>query len=167
MRANKSPNRKSRNLQSKRGQALNTRYQGQVLDAKRQGQAYVEFILVMPIFLIFIAAIIGYGQILYTRLAVDAAAWSSTRHAIASLDETRATNQAFLAARYTLSGFGLNPNSAHVYVTHWGEWQRGTQVRVEVCYDVPSPPVPMGDVLSPGEVCARQIMPVNQLKSKW
>ena len=58
-------------------------------------------------------------------------------------------------------------DSARVHVAYWGEWQRGTQVRVQVCYDVPPPPVPMGDTLSPGQICAYQIMPVNQLKSRW
>jgi hypothetical protein len=136
-------------------------------EKRHRGQAYVEFILVMPLFLIFIAAIIGYGQMLYTRLAVDAAAWSACRHAIATLDEQRGIHQAMLGARYTLDGFGLDPNSARVHVTHWGAWQRGAQMRVQVCYDVPAPPVPMGDILSPGQVCAHQIMPVNQLKSRW
>jgi len=140
---------------------------GQALDARHQGQAYVEFILVIPLFLIIIAGITGYGQALYTKLAVDAAAWSACRHAVASLDESRAINQAFLAASYTLSGFGLNPDSARVQVTHWGAWQRGTQVRAQVCYDVPTPPVPMGQLFSPSQVCARQLMPVNQYKSKW
>jgi hypothetical protein len=119
------------------------------------------------LFLIFIAAITGYGQALYARLAVDAAAWSACRHAIATLDESRAMYQAFAGARYTLDGFGLNPDSARVHVTHWGQWARGTQVCVQVCYDVPSPPVPMGEVLIPTQVCARQTMPVNQLKSRW
>ncbi len=160
MRGNKSPNHRSR-----RGQAPST-ISGQAL-RPRSGQAYVEFVLVIPLFLIIIAGITGYGQALYTRLAVDAAAWSACRHAVASLDESRATNQAFLAARYTLGGFGLNPDSAQVQVTHWGAWQRGTQVRAQVCYSVPAPPVPMGNLFSPTQVCARQLMPVNQFKSKW
>jgi len=139
---------------------------GQAPD-RRRGQAYVEFILVMPLFLIVIATIIGYGQSLYVKLATEAAAWSACRHAIASLDEARARNQAFLAARHTLSGFGVNPDSAQVAVVNWGQWLRGTQIRVEVCYDVPSPPVPMGDVLFPTRVCSSQTMPVYQYKSRW
>ncbi len=131
------------------------------------GQAYIEFILVLPLFLIVIATIIGYGQSFYVKLATDATAWSACRHAIASLNEVRARSQAFRAARYTLSGFGLNPDSARVTVVQWGRWRRGTQIRVDVCYDVPSPPVPLGDILFPTEVCSHQMMPVYLYKSRW
>jgi Flp pilus assembly protein TadG len=127
----------------------------------------VEFILILPILLVVVAAVIGFGQALYTRLAVDAAAWSACRHAVATLDRNRAVDQAFRATRYTLSGFGLNPDSAQVSVTHWGAWQRGAQVRAQVCYHVPSPPVPLGEMLVPRRVCAQQVMPVYQLKSRW
>ncbi len=134
---------------------------------KRKGQAYTEFIIVLPLFLIIIAGVIGFGQSLYVKLATEAAAWSATRHAVATLNRDRGISQAILGSRYTLSGFGLNPDSARVQVTMWGGWGRGTQVRTQVCYNVPSPPVPMGEVLSPQEVCSQQTMPVYRWKSQW
>ena len=111
---------------------------------KLKGQSYVEFIIVLPLFLILIAGVNGFGQSLCVKLATEAAAWSATRHAVATLNRDRGINQAILGSRYTLSGFGLNPNSARVQVTMWGGWGRGTRVRTQVCYNVPSPPVPMG-----------------------
>ena len=132
-----------------------------------RGQAYVETLLVLPLLLLVVAGVIGFGQALYTKLAMEAAAWSAARHAVASLDQERATSQAFLAARHTLSGFGLNPDSAQARIVTWGAWGRGAQSRAVVCYDVPSPPVPFGEALSPRRVCARQTMPVYRWKSKW
>ncbi len=131
------------------------------------GQAYVEFVLVLPLFLIVIAGIIGFGQALYTKLAMEAAAWSGARHAVATLNQSRGLNQAYLGARYALAGFALNPDSARAQVTMWGQWGRGTQIRVRVCYNVPSPPVPFGETLAPQQVCAAQTMPVYKWKSKW
>ena len=134
---------------------------------RERGQAYVEFILVLPLFLLIIAGVIGFGQRLYTKLALEAAAWSGTRHAVATLDPTRGVQQAYLGARYTLDGFGLNPNRAQAQVMVWGAWGRGTQVQTRLCYGVPSPPVPLGTVLAPQQICASQALPVYRWKSKW
>src|SRR3989304_5396801 len=74
------------------------------------GQSYIEFILVLPLFLIIIAGVVGFGQLLYTKLALEGAAWAGSRHGVATLNQARGTQQAYLGARYTLSGFGLNPD---------------------------------------------------------
>ena len=91
----------------------------------QRGQAYTEFIIVLPLFLIIIAGVIGFGQALYTKLAMEAAAWSACRHAVATLNQNRGVEQALRATRYTLSGFGLNPNNARAQVIYWGGWGRG------------------------------------------
>lgn len=134
---------------------------------RERGQAYVEFVLVLPLFLIVIAGVVGFGQLLYTKLALEAAAWSGARHAVATLDQARGVQQAYLGARYALDGFGLNPDHAAAQVSVWGAWGRGTQVRARVCYGVPSPPVPFGQILAPQQVCASQTLPVYRWKSKW
>lgn len=131
------------------------------------GQAYVEFVIVLPLFLILIAGVVGFGQSLYTKLALEGAVWAGARHGVATLNPTRGTQQAYLGARYTLSGFGLNPDRAQVQALVWGQWGRGTQIQVRACYPVPSPPVPMGRVLAPNRLCAAQTMPVYQWKSRW
>jgi hypothetical protein len=134
---------------------------------RANGQAYVEFLIVLPLFLVIIAGVIGFGQALYTKLAMEAAAWSGARHATATLNRSRGYSQGVLGARYALYGFGLNPNSAEVDVDYWGGWGRGSNVRVESCYNVPSPPVPMGEVLAPSRVCSRQWMPIEPWQSRW
>ena len=134
---------------------------------RERGQAYIEFVLVLPLFLIVIAGVVGFGQMLYTKLALSGAAWSGSRHAIATLSQTRGVNQAYQGVRYALDGFGLNPDRAQAQVSVWGAWGRGTQIRTRVCYTVPSPPVPFGQVLAPQQVCASQTLPVYRWKSKW
>lgn len=132
----------------------------------RRGQAYVEFVLVLPLLLLLVAGVIAYGQAFYAKLATQAAAWSGARHAVATLNEDRGPAQARLGVRYALSGFGLNPDTAQVQV-FYGAWGRATDVRVQVCYPVPQPPVPYGDRLIPTRVCSQQIMPTYRWKSRW
>lgn len=133
----------------------------------QSGQAYVEFILVLPILLLIVVGVLGFGQQLYTKLAMEAAAWSSTRHAVSTLDADRGIDQAFLATRYTLEGFGLDPDSAQSQIIIWGDWGRATPIRSVVCYEVPAPPVPMGEYIAPQRICAQQTMPTYKWKSRW
>jgi hypothetical protein len=135
--------------------------------ASERGAAATEFVLILPILLIIIAGIMGFGQLLYAKLAMEGAAWSGARHAVATLDRTRGLTQAYLGARYALDGFGLNPDKAQAAVTVWGQWGRGVQTRARVCYTVQSPPVPFGDLFAPQQICGTQTLPVYRWKSKW
>src|SRR5512143_2733964 len=95
--------------------------------ASERGAAATEFVLILPILLLIIAGIMGFGQLLYTKLAVEGAAWSGARHAVATLKQDRGIHQAYLGTRYALDGFGLNADKAKAYVTVWGQWKRGVQ----------------------------------------
>jgi len=138
-----------------------------VAGRRSQGQAYVEFIIVLPLLLLLIAGIIGFGQMIYVKLATEAAAWAAARHAVSTLNIDRGPAQAFVASRYALQGFGLNPDSAWVTLWAYGGWNRGSRIQVRVCYDVPPPPVPYGDYLLPSRICSTQTMPVYRWKSRW
>jgi Flp pilus assembly protein TadG len=131
----------------------------------QRGQAYVEFLMVLPLLLLLVAGVIAFGQAFYAKLATQAAAWSGARHAIATVNSSRGAWQAYQAPRYALAGFGLNPSTAQVQV--YGAWGRANDVRVQVCYPVPRPPVPFGDMLVPTEVCSQMTMPVYRWKSRW
>jgi hypothetical protein len=135
--------------------------------ASERGAAATEFVLILPILLLIIAGIMGFGQLLYTKLAVEGAAWSGARHAVATLKQDRGIHQAYLGARYALDGFGLNADKAKAYVLVWGQWKRGVQTRARVCYTVQAPPVPLGEVFVPQQICATQTLPVYKWKSKW
>ena len=132
-----------------------------------RGQSLVEFIIVLPLFLLIIAGAVGFGQLLYTKLATQAASWAAVRQSIATLNQDRGLAQARQGALYTLSGFGLNPEHAQQQLTVWGQWGRGTQVRARVCYNVPTPPVPLGEAFVPQTICSSVALPVYQWKSKW
>lgn len=132
---------------------------------EQRGQAYVEFVMVLPLLLLLVAGVIAFGQAFYAKLATQAAAWSGTRHAIATVNSARGARQAYQAPRHTLAGFGLNPNTAQVRV--YGAWGRADDVQVRVCYPIPRPPVPFGDLLVPTKVCSRMTMPVYRWKSRW
>lgn len=134
---------------------------------RRKGQAYTEFVIVLPLLLVLIAGIIAFGQALYVKLATEAAAWAAARHAAATLSPARGPQQAFIASRYALQGFGLNPNSAQARVYTWEGWNRGRRIAVEVCYNVPPPPVPYGDRLLSSRICSRQTIPIYRWKSRW
>ena len=135
--------------------------------ASERGAAATEFVLILPILLLIIAGIMGFGQLLYTKLAMESAAWSGARHAVATLNRDRGIHQAYLGARYALAGFGLNPEKAQATVTTWGQWGRGVQTRARVCYTVKSPPVPFGEIFASQPICAAQTLPVYRWKSKW
>jgi hypothetical protein len=132
----------------------------------RRGQSYVEFLMVVPVLLLVLAALIAFGQMLYTKLGLEAASWAATRHAIATLDDERGVSQAHLAARYSLDGYGLNVDAAQVKVRHWGKWGRGTLVRSTVCYQLPDAPIPMG-IFRSLTLCSDHRLPVYQWKSDW
>lgn len=134
---------------------------------REAGQAYVEFVLVLPLFLLIIVGVVSFGQLVYAKLALEAAAWSGARHAVATLNQQRGLQQANLGIRYTLDGFALNPDHATTQVAVWGQWGRGRQIRARVCYAVPAPPVPFGDRLAPSTICSSQTLPVYKWKSKW
>lgn len=134
---------------------------------RRKGQAYVEFILVLPLMLLIIAGIIAFGQGLYVKLATQAAAWAAARHAVATLNPARGPQQAFLGARYALAGFALDPNDARVEVATEAGWNRGVRAAVRVCYDVPPPPIPYGGIFRPLRICSEQTMPIYRWKSRW
>ena len=133
---------------------------------KRHGQGYVEFILVLPLLLLLVAGVIAFGQAFYVKLATQAAAWSGARHAISTVNGNRGVWQGYTAPRYALVGFGVNPETAEVAV-YAATWGRGTNVQVQVCYPVPPPPVPFGDLLIPTRICSDTLMPTYKWKAKW
>jgi hypothetical protein len=133
----------------------------------RSGQTYVEFLLAMPLLLLILGGVIAFGQLIYTRLATEAAAWSGGRHAVATLDADQGVFQGQQAARYTLDGFALNPNRAKVSVKEIGGWGRGAMIFTQVCYDAPQLTLPYADVFGPQQVCSDQFLPVYLWKSKW
>jgi len=135
------------------------------------GQSYVEFLMILPILLLFVAGILYFGRVLYTRVAVDMAAYDCVRtSAEAMRGGGQAEYQGITAARNTLRGFYLDPTGASVAVLFPGGWGRGNQVQCRVSYGVSLKAVPFVTAMGfPGvhHVRSTTHLRVEEYKSRW
>lgn len=104
-------------------------------DSER-GQAYIELVMVLPLFLMVIAALILFGRILYVKIALDMASYDACRAAVEALQPGEGIAQGTTAGRQTLAGFYLNAAGANVTVAPAGGWVRGTPVQCVAKYDL-------------------------------
>ena len=100
------------------------------------GQGYIEFMLVLPLFLITLAGLIFFGRVLYVKLALDMAVYDACRAAVEAMQEKDGLAQGTGAGRNTLRGFNLNAGGAHVDVVPQGTWTRGTRVVCRADFNV-------------------------------
>ncbi len=103
---------------------------------KERGQAYVELVMVLPLFLIVIAALIFFGRVLYIKIALDMASYDACRATVEALRPGDGIAQGLTAGRQTLAGFHLNANAATLAVAPAGAWDRGTPVQCTAGYDL-------------------------------
>jgi Flp pilus assembly protein TadG len=101
-----------------------------------EGQAYVELVIVLPIFIILMAAMIYFGRLLYVKLALDMVTYDACRAAVESMDESSGIYQGIVAGRNTILGWSINPTAAQVSVQPQSSWDRGTIVICRASYDV-------------------------------
>ena len=108
------------------------------LHAKRSetGQAYVELVMVLPLFLLVIAALILFGRVLYVKIALDMTSYDACRAAVEALRPGDGIAQGMVAGQETLRGFYLNPAGANITISPAGAWTRGTPVRCVAAYDL-------------------------------
>ena len=106
--------------------------------AKRSesGQAYIELVMVLPLFLIVIAALILFGRVLYVKIALDMTSYDACRAAVEALRPGDGVSQGMIAGQATLRGFYLNPAGANITISPAGGWSRGTPVRCVAAYDL-------------------------------
>ncbi len=107
-----------------------------LLHNSERGQAYVELVMVLPLFLIVIAALIFFGRVLYVKIALDMASYDACRAAVEALHPGDGVSQGMIAGRETLRGFYLNPAGANVAISPAGTWDRGTPVQCVATYDL-------------------------------
>ena len=133
---------------------------------RQQGSASVELILVVPLLLLFVAAIIGLGRLTSVRSAVAGTAREAARAAVdaPTAAQARASGQARGAA--TAAGYGLNPARLTVQVDP-GSFQRGGTVRVTVAYQIGLADLPSFGAL-PGSVTLRaeHVEPIDPYRSR-
>ena len=144
--------------------------QGRWRVSGEQGQAYVEFLLVLPLFVVLIVGTTYLGRAWYAKVAAEMAAYDGARTAIEAMGETRGAWQGIIAARQTLAGFYLDPAHADVRVVPVNVWGRGQAVRCDVRYRVDLSGVPWIDWISADPtlpVWARAVGQVEAFKSEW
>ena len=98
---------------------------------RRNGQAIVEFALVLPIFLLILCAILDFGVILYSRMTVINAAREGARAVTLMAGEGQGAIRATAADRATAAAGGLGVDT----VTSCGACTAGDFVTVTVSYD--------------------------------
>ncbi len=104
--------------------------------ANESGQAFVELVIVLPLFLLVIAALIFFGRVLYVKIALDMSSYDACRAAVEALRPGDGISQGIFAGLETLKGFYLNPNGASLSVSPAGAWARGTPIRCVAAYDL-------------------------------
>ena len=100
------------------------------------GQAYIELVMVLPLFLIVIAGLIFFGRVLYVKIALDMASYDACRAAVEALRPSDGISQGIVAGQQTLAGFDLNAAGATVSISPAGEWTRGTPIQCIARYDL-------------------------------
>lgn len=82
------------------------------------GQAMVEFALVLPIFLLIVCGIIDFGWLFYNQLAVNNICREGARYAVVSTQENRSTEPIVRHIRNTVnSTYTMNDVDINVYYT--------------------------------------------------
>lgn len=107
------------------------------------GQGYIEFMLVLPLFLLTIAALIFFGRVLYVKIALDMATYDACRAAVEAMQGEDGLAQGYTAGRNTLQGFRLNASGASVSILPQGTWQRGTRVQCRATFNLHVGDIPL------------------------
>lgn len=140
--------------------------------SREEGQGYAEFLWVLPIFTIFIAGVMFFGQIFYCQLACDMASYDGARAAAEALLTGAGTYQGQIAAARTLEGFHMDPSPASISVYAPGEWERGREIYCRVTYNLSLGHLPFvgsfPSVFSPAfEVSSDTALRVESFRSWW
>jgi Flp pilus assembly protein TadG len=99
---------------------------------REEGQALVEFALVLPVILLVLVGIVQFGLMFYTYIDLT----SATRDAARRVAVSRSTGAGLTQARQVVADATTAVNSANatVTLTPGGPWQAGDDVTVRVTY---------------------------------
>ena len=134
-----------------------------------RGQAALEMLIALPLLMLILAAVLGFGRVLFVGMAVDQAAFAGGRFAAASLNPHQAAYQAYRASAWNLSDSGLDATQM-AWGLSAGGWQRGGTVTNRVGVAVNVGDIPLAPVLFGGaRVQIRQAATfrIERWKSRW
>ena len=113
---------------------------------KEQGQALIEMLIALPLLLLILAAVIGFGRVLFVALAVDQAAFTGGHYAAESLNPYQAAYQAYRATSMNLTANGIDAEPMAWQLDAAG-WQRGGTVTNYAGVAVPVNDIPLAPLL--------------------
>jgi hypothetical protein len=126
-------------------------------------------LIALPVLLLILAAVLGFGRVLFVALVVDQAAFTGGRFAAESLHPHQAAYQAYRATAWNLTDNGLDA-SAMAWGLYTGNWQRGGTVANRVGVAVEVGDIPLAPLLLGGErvsLWQESVFRVQRWKSRW
>jgi hypothetical protein len=126
-------------------------------------------LIALPVLLLILAAVLGFGRVLFVALAVDQAAFTGGRFAAESLNPHQAAYQAYRTSAWNLGAAGLDP-AQMAWGLYAGDWQRGGAVANQVGVAVRVDDIPLAPLLFGGDhVPLRQVATfrTERWKSRW
>ena len=140
---------------------------------KQGGQAYAEFLIILPVVLLFIGAVLYFGRVLYVHIAVNTAAYDCARTAAEAMQPggRQGVQQGVTAALNTLEGFYVDRRGASAAVSFPDQWGRGRQIECQVAYRMSLKGMPFVYTLpnAPQQLTVRSSarLRVEEYKSEW
>jgi len=134
-----------------------------------RGQAALEMLIALPLLMLILAAVLGFGRVLFVGMAVDQAAFAGGRFAAESLNPHQAAYQAYRASAWNLTDNGLDAGRM-AWTMSAGGWQRGDTVTNQVGVAVHVGDIPLAPLLFRGDrVPVRQAATfrIERWKSRW
>ena len=139
------------------------------LPQHEQGQALIEMLVALPVLLLILAAVIGFGRVLFVALAIDQAAFAGGRYAAESLSPYQAAYQAYRATALNLSDNSLDATQM-AWQLDAGGWQRGGTVTNYVGVAVPVGDIPLASLLFGSDrvpLWQSATFRIERWKSRW
>ncbi len=141
----------------------------QPLTQNPPGQALIEMLIALPLLLLILTAVIGFGRVLFVALAVDQAAFTGGRYAAESLNPYQAAYQAYRATAMNLTANGLDATQM-VWQLDAAGWQRGGTVTNYAGVAVPVNDIPLAPLLFGDDrvtLWQGATFRIERWKSKW
>ncbi len=129
----------------------------------------IEMLIALPLLLLILAAVIGFGRVLFVALAVDQAAFTGGRYAAESLNPYQAVYQSYRATALNLTANGIDAVPMAWQLDAAG-WQRGGTVTNYVGVAVPVNDIPLAPLLFGGDrvtLWQGATFRIERWKSRW
>lgn len=112
----------------------------------KKAQAMVEFALILPIVIVTIGILFTGGEMLFTKMALQMAAYEGARAGVTMPDASQGSTEARNKVKSFVSEKAAFIDSNNLVINAIdtsGAWKKGQPFKVTVSYDLPTPfPIP-------------------------